>query len=529
MLELKKIPVNIELLSSVVITSSKGETILTEAGDRITGSIIRSMFAKNCIDVQGLGKKAHENESFVELFFNKLSFVDAMPLCNGMRSFISPRCLLKGKAGTDDASIVQDLTRDTEHRAGFKNIKGIVVVKDGSISPVKVNKNISMHINRSGDSKRIAGKTNDGGIFNYESISAGQIFQGEIIGKEADLRELLNLSGINQGAPYYFYIGRSKNTQYGKCRMKIDSIESIVPAIMPKDNEPMVIRLDTPYIPVNNMAFDCRMALQEIAKEIGDGVYIGNIWGAIEEEDNFVAVWGMRRPRVSAVAPGTVFTLKKDGKWNEDELEKLHVIMYGGVGVRKEEGFGQLRVWNEPHLTVGNTVDCKSADIGRINHEGKAAEIARKIARRYIISKMRQYAYNDVQKIGNLSGMSHFFTRMDNLLGDKTNLENIKEDYRGRICREQGNATQFDRYLVNLCLGEYTLIEILRDMSYVPYKKAWNRELNNNNSNIRDLLEEIGMVDSYDVTNGEYFYEYWHWFFRYGRKMVSSNSNGGDN
>ena len=48
-MSLKRLQINIELLSPAVINSSKGETVLTEAGDTISGSAIRGIFATHYI------------------------------------------------------------------------------------------------------------------------------------------------------------------------------------------------------------------------------------------------------------------------------------------------------------------------------------------------------------------------------------------------------------------------------------------------------------------------------------------------
>ena len=36
------------------------------------------------------------------------------------------------------------------------------------------------------------------------------------------------------------------------------------------------------------------------------------------------------------------------------------------------------------------------------------------------------------------------------------------------------------------------------------------------------------MDNDYNVTDGEYFYEYWHWFFRYARKHSTVTNEGGE-
>lgn len=528
-MSLKKLQIKIELLSPAVLTSSKGETVLTEAGNSISGTTIRGLFANRYLTVNPLMGSKEVDDVFADMMFNNLRFVDAMPLCGTERAIFVPRSLMKGKAGTSDGDKIQDLSKDSEHRTGYKGCKGMAIISDGMMCAVQVDKNISMHINRCDDEKRIAGKTTEGGIFNYEALSAGQFFQGEIIGNEADLKKLLSSTGLKQGQSIEQQIGRSRNTQYGRCRMTIGSIENIEDVTEVSDK--LVIRLETPFIPTDVMAYDCKKALSEIAKEIGNGISIGTVWGSIDTVDNFVGVWGMRRPRVSVVAAGTVFILEKAGQWTDDEVGKLNNIMYSGAGMRTAEGFGQLRIWDEKDLKAGNDVACRNTNPVSINKNGSVANIAQRIARRYILSKMRQFAYDEVQNMKGLKGKAHFFTRLDSLLGDKTHLDSngsFRDYFSKAIAGELNNVTNFETYLREIHIGDRNLLELLRDKHSIPYAGRWQQEVNNSKTRLGELMDEIGMSRQCDISDGEYFYEYWHWLFRYARKQSAGKNKGGE-
>ena len=531
-MSLKRLQINIELLSPAVINSSKGETVLTEAGDTISGSAIRGIFATHYITNNNLTKQAHQDQLFVDMLFKKLKYLAAMPLCGSERSFVAPLSLMKGKSGTEDATRIQDLSKDSKHRAGYKGCKGLAVINDGKICFVNVDKNISMHINRCDDDKRIAGRTIEGGIFNYESVSEGQYFQAEIIGEEADLKLLLEKVGLNRGDSIVNSTGRSHTTQYGQLRLTIGDMLDVENAAPNK--ETVVLRLETPYIPLGEMAYDCKKSLNDIAKLIGEGVEVEQVWGKIDTVDNFVGVWKMRRPRTNVIAAGTVFKLKKAGSWSDDEVTRLNKLMYDGAGFRTEEGFGQLRVWNADVVETGKDVDCRHVGIAKINKNGETAKIAKKIVKQYILSKMRHYAYDDAKAMRGIKGKAHFFTRLDSLLGDKTKFNNNDKNYSFRnsfsnyISGELRNVTNFETYLRELHMGDRSLLEILRDKMKLPYENVWQAELNNSNTKIGELINEIGMDNYYNVTDGEYFYEYWHWFFRYARKHSTVTNEGGE-
>ena len=90
-----------------------------------------------------------------------------------------------------------------------------------------VRSSVHFHMSRQEDHERFEGKSRDGGIYNYESIDAGQTFITYIYGEEADLQELM------QGLPWKqdqlrVRCGRSRRTGYGHCDIRMSPIENVV-------------------------------------------------------------------------------------------------------------------------------------------------------------------------------------------------------------------------------------------------------------------------------------------------------------
>ena len=314
-----RVEIFIKTLSPVVLTSASNSTVMTGTHTLFSGSIIRGIFASRFIKVQNLHDEAHD-KIFRELFFGGLKFLPATPEILNERSFALPLSLQSGKAGTDDADKIQDLLNDEKPSRGYKNFRGFGVERDEKFFRTQVKTNMFMHMSRSGQEERTAGRSVDGQIYNYEALDAGQNFRGEILGDEKILRKLLDGLDLD-GGEMVAYIGRSKFTQYGKCLVTLGEIKNL-PA--PDFGGKIFLRLDSPLIPVDDCFLSAEKILSsEVVEKLGKNFSLGKVFAAGVELENFVVPWGMKRPRVSALAAGTVFELKISAPLTDDEKKFL--------------------------------------------------------------------------------------------------------------------------------------------------------------------------------------------------------------
>ena len=190
--------VTIKTLSPVVLTAMNNATVMTDSRDYISGSVLRGVLASRYIRENNLGKTAHEDENFKKLFFGNLRFVDAYPVKKGKRSFVVPLSLQKGKiAEKNDAGeeFLLDVMQQSP-KAGYKGMNGFAIATSNSIESVSVRKQIKLHMSRARETERVSGHSLDGSIYNYESIEAGQRFEGHIIGEKEALELLINKLNI---------------------------------------------------------------------------------------------------------------------------------------------------------------------------------------------------------------------------------------------------------------------------------------------------------------------------------------------
>ena len=506
---MKKISVTIKTLAPIVVSARGNDTVLTETRSDIPGNILRGAIAAEYIWQNNLGKKAHEDATFRELFLDKLRFVTANPVGeNGERSFVIPASLQRGKKGSPEGDKVYDLL-SAESPVGAKSFRGYGVIEDKFISTVSVKKSISLHMSRSGKDERLQGSSNDGNIYNYEAIESGESFQGEIIGEEDSLKKLLAVFPTKKIAAH---IGRSKYTQYGTAEMNFGEIEEIAkPAI---NGDTLKLRFDTPYI--SGITGSSSEQLQLLLAELGAGFEIEKIFASKDEVENFVGIWGMKSARENALAAGTIFELKKTGGFSDSDLAKLGEIMYGGVGLRTEEGFGQLRIWAQNGLELKDAREKAAAEINSQDIPDMTKAIVKSVIARRINENLLALAAEEAKELMGSSGKTQFFSRLLGMLDDARAKGQIKDSFNLMIKETSGTA--FKNYMRNIILNGASLGDLIA-ADTMSYEK--NERMTSLMADVGELLTDIGAKkQDFSLSDGTYFYTYWHTFFRVARKAA---------
>ena len=509
---MSRIKIFIKTLSPVVMSSMSNTTIMTETHSAFSGSIIRGVLASRYVENKKLGDKAFQNSDFREIFYDGLKFLPANPEVNDKRSIVIPQSLQAGKKGTDDEKDVQDLLTTTKILKGYKSLKGYGIIDGNKFYPVKVKKNIFMHMSRSGESERLAGKSIDGGIYNYESLDAGQNFQGEIIGDKKLLEKLIDGLKLN-GKNFIANVGRSRFTQYGKCQVTFSEIEKTTPYSL--TTFPCFLRLDTPLIPVTDIFISAEKVLQEevinaLNELCGKTFKLGKIFASSVEVENFVVTWGMKRPRVMALAAGTVFEISAENLTDEDK-NKISAKIFEGFGIRTEEGFGQLRIWDSKNLTK-EKFDEDSLNKQKLSDD--TIKLAKKIFRNRYLEQIRIYAQEDADKLKLSENLTHFFTRLENILM-QTDKSKVRADFKTQLELEMRDGSLFKDHLKDLRMSNgQNLFDVLTGKGELPYK---DRDLNKNIP--AELVKLLNMQDV-DFDN-EICLEYLQTYFRFARKKSS--------
>lgn len=510
-----KLNIKITALTPLVLTKESSSALLTASEDYIAGSIVRGVLASRYIESRALGREAHLDAEFSRLFAGELVFYPAYLTIGAERSVPIPLSVQQNKL---DKSALLDLT----YRAGeigYKSMSGTAAIQadgeDCTLERGSVKKKISLHISRASEKERLVGRSEDGGIFNYESVLPGATFVAEVRGSEAALQSLR--TGL-AGDEFIAYVGRSRSTQYGRVRIELAPIEEGALTIPAGDT--VWLRLESDLLSYD-LASRAEQVLDELfialAAELGseaetlkDEFSIGKIVAKSTRVDSMVGVWAMHRPTSYGLVAGSVFELKKSSPLTEAERVALARVITAGIGARTVEGYGQLRVWTPTELTLGKRAKKQVAEVPAEPH---AATLVRRILLRRVLSTVASRAYADARDNihGPLAGKTHTFVRLENMLTTLEPGADVPERFYQSFQSELREHSAFEKNLQALRLGGVELNKILDGTNEIKCDEA---ELMVGIE--PELAAEVGFrLADY---RGELFYTYWLWLLRNARK-----------
>lgn len=523
---MQSIKVMLKTLSPVVVSTRSGAAVMTETQEFFSGSILRGVFAGRYIAARGLGKNAHEDEAFRRLFCGALRFLPAHPAIGDLRSVVLPLSLQQNKSGSE----LRDLMNDPPE-AGYKSYRGFgTVAADGIVHIAHIRTELSLHMSRSGDAERIAGRSADGNIYNYEAIAPGQTFAAEIIGSAADL-EALRAALCPDERPIRCCIGRSRYTQYGKCELTFSAPAPCATwDVSAQQGGVLYLRLDTPFLPLCGCCGNAGNALHEIVSGLGEGVLLDmerGIFSAVHEADNFVGIWGLRRPRAVGLAAGTVFAVRKTaGAWSAEDISRVEERCARGFGRRTEEGFGQVRLWTPyERLHMGGDVvsDAQYADKALVgNLHKKVRGGVETILKERCVAQIRLYAMETVETMQLEESSNHVFARLAYILqADRPNWTQ-KEFYERWTAEMEGAGDTFKRNLGKLRPnGGRSIDKILAgDMTSLYRERiaSWHEDAfgSEKAGGAKRLIDAVGFRP--ENHTDELCRAYWQTFLRHARK-----------
>lgn len=531
---MKQIEYIIETLSPVTFAEKNNESTLYNTRKYVPGSIFRGMFADRFIKSRKLAN-AHENEDFYNIFLSgKVRFLPAYPVGRSehkdFEPYVLPLSFMKSKDGKD----LRDISSGAKLETGFKKMTGFALKKGSDIYKVNVDTQIEFHMARNGEEGRIHGSSKDGRVFNYEYIEPYQYFKGYIIVDDdmADnVRE--NLEMLEE---HNIYIGRSRSVQYGECSFKVTRTIDYNKedfAVEKLDKKHCYLYTYTPYIPqyewqrvdtvVENLFKEINEKLQvssidakieKIEKKDGNDELI---FAATEEYSGYVGVWKVRRERVAAISAGSLLEFKLDNK-DDKVIKALNRILYGGLGARVEEGFGQFRLYQPfDSLTLKELEDKQKEDYVLSN---EVKQQARKIIKERIFSEIKKEAVDTGDKSFKAYSKSKtILNRIENLMNSDKSKKVI-----------QSEVTEFNKAAKdNLCkmfIDGDSLYDILTESMNVklPYKDIrWEERLGLNDKNLKmieDMTKDLGK-DVFFVDEDTLYREYFLWFVRHAKKIIN--------
>jgi CRISPR-associated protein Csx10 len=355
----------IETLSPAILTQISGDMNMVSTLDYIPGTVVQGVFAKKYIKTKNLPIEAHEDQVFYEWFLNSCIIFTNAYIVDDKRGkkayfFPTPFSIHEYKISKEehekknafDLMVKLVKEKQTRHISDYCRIESreYCQIQSKDVFTKNVKKSINFHHARE---NRLRGHSEEGTIFNYESLDSGQTFAGRIIGNENELKRIKALFE-NQGK---IRIGRSKNTQYGDAKLtwissQPEKYDSEVQGFTPDqlNGDKFTLTFLSSAIIYNKYGFastsisDLRRCLEESINLPTGSFEILKSFKRTEIVENFVGKWLLKKPSEDSIKAGSCFEIKLNNpdQFNNDVKQSLLELQKTGIGERTGQGFGRF-------------------------------------------------------------------------------------------------------------------------------------------------------------------------------------------
>ena len=336
----------ITLERPVLLNSQEGDPNAAVSHDYIPGGVIRGLL------IQRFGKSQHIDPKNLEvrrLFFSgETCFLNAYPTDPdlGTRTLPTPSTWQSDK-------LVPGIAHDHTLKTGDKTVQWQTLKTpywsiEGAkklrlFTPLR---HLAVHIERSRLGQAFHDEKTgiqEGQIFRYESLAAGQVFSGFVLGTEDDCKKIESLL-----QDQIAFIGRSKSTSYGRVCIETDDPAPVQgselngfksPASTESESNRIVAYLLSDLLLRDRIGQFC-VDEEIFRKKLGDLLSCSlepeKIALSEHVTGGFNGKWGLPLPQCSAFAKGSVVVYRVKGQ----DLSQLPAI--ASLGERQAEGFGRI-------------------------------------------------------------------------------------------------------------------------------------------------------------------------------------------
>lgn len=406
----------------ILATSLQGDPNSDVSYSYIPGSMIRGVLIGRYLQRYGLSTDDILDDSKFpdvrRLFFDgSTRYLNAYlySKVEEKRALPIPRSWLKRKR--DDISkseeiVIYDFSYEQPNpNISYKSLEAeFCTVDNEDVVLYREQRRINIHNKR--NRKRGRGIEGSGAVFRYEALDAGQTFQAVILCDEAnDVEKIKPLLEPNE-----LWLGGSQSAGYGQSQ--VDRVEA--PEIWHElgtelaefeercDREILRITLLSDLIlrdewgqyvaipPTNSGSNEISQAINpftellekllEVKLEPQSSYTSSLIMGGFNRK------WGLPLPQVPALAAGSVFVFKHNGKLNPDRIINLE---NQGIGERRVDGFGRVAVnWLEDYPTFTarflNSESETDWTEPKLEPNSEDSQIAKQMAKRLLEQKLER-------------------------------------------------------------------------------------------------------------------------------------------
>lgn len=426
------LPYTLTLQSPAIISALGGDPNSSSTLPFIPGSTVRGAVAKALGDP---GRDEAKQKEFSDLVLGgRVRYLNAYPSAGGRRTLPMPVSIRREKntsekdtslSATDIAAFDGCCIDDHDLSECWPEEQltsiGEAFISIGGGKPVAVRPKVSARIHhqrdrRKGRAWKDQKGTTHGAIFTFESLDAGQTFQGliqilgetdEVCRKAGDrIRELLGdtlLVGRSRRAGYgglaVITWGEVRDREVGGAGS--DGLRPVRGDIAAGETFRLLLTsvsiVRNPYTGQIDPA-----ALTRILQERFESraKLLRKRW-AFETIGGFNRKWRLETPQVPAVSAGSVFVFEAVQVIPFKELQQIE---HEGLGERREEGFGRVLFLDAPlqRLNVYKPEDDRMSQDGSGEPPDLVREIERRILSKRVAKKIEEEA---AKRVGQANGL----------------------------------------------------------------------------------------------------------------------------
>ena len=403
---MKAITLTLQTKQPILATSFQGDPNSDVSYSYIPGSMIRGAIIGRYMRQHHLPELDLTNEEVKRLFFeaNSTRYLNAYLLSyekQPQRTLPLPLCWFKDKDAElkDDSPItVYDFSIDRRDDPETPKSVGEYFWRKerGEVKLYKDKRRINIHNFR--DRQKGRSTDNQGELFRYDALDAGQKFQSVILCEDGDEITLQMLLVTEPN----IWLGGSQSAGYG--HTKIINLEILdrwdeigVPAEEREDNDELL----------NITLLSDTLLRNEYGQPVADPMLIkqaveevlnislpepSNIFAGSTLIGGFNRKWGLPLPQVPALAAGSAIVFEGI-EINESQIKQLEAY---GIGERREDGFGRIAVnWlQDEKFTVSLPRLSSTSSLPPLTK--KSSYLAEQMAQRLLEQKLEDYLQKEV-------------------------------------------------------------------------------------------------------------------------------------
>ncbi len=399
---MKAITLTLHTQQPILATSFQGDPNSDVSYSYIPGSMIRGAIIGRYMKQHHLSELDLTNDEVKRLFFdaNSTRYLNAYLLSQEKkRTLPLPLSWFKDKDDelNDNSSItVYDFSIDRGDNPETPKSLGeyFWANKGGVVNLYKDKRRINIHNFR--DRKKGRSTDNQGELFRYDALDAGQTFQSVLLCEDEDVTTIQDLL-----AKQNLWLGGSQSAGYGHTKIiekTLNHWNEVVSSPEDRENDE---NLSITLLSDTLLRNECGQPVADpmLVKQAVDEILNislpepSNIFAASTLIGGFNRKWGLPLPQGPALAAGTVIVFK-GVEINSDQIQLLEAY---GIGERREDGFGRIAInWlKKEHFLASLPNSSDRYSLPPLKDEVSRL-LAEQMAQRLLEQKLEQYLQKKV-------------------------------------------------------------------------------------------------------------------------------------